>query len=90
MPPPSVRTLVVPRLMFDLNPGYNDRTFLEVILKENLNAKRVHLVKHEDFNRVWREMSPKWLPFDSKRCRKLLEEVRESVTIGRTSCVMIH
>ena len=75
MAPPKQFSLIIPQYKAaGLTLGLAQ--FIENVF--NANKRQLKHVSRGEVDRVWKEMVPKWIPHDERRCQKLVAEV-ESV-----------
>lgn len=77
MAPPKQFSLIIPQYKAAaLTSGFSYAQFIENVFKAN--KRQLKHVNRDEVDRVWKEMVPKWIPHDERRCQKLVAEVESA------------
>jgi hypothetical protein len=84
MAPPKQFSLIIPQYkVAALTSGFSYAQFIENVF--HANKRQLKHVNRDEVDRVWKEMVPKWIPHDERRCQKLIAEVESAPSrLGNT------
>jgi hypothetical protein len=89
MAPPKQFSPIIPQYKaVPLISGFSYAQFIENVFKAN--KRQLKHVNRDEVDKVWKEMVPKWIPYDERRCQKLVAEVESAPNWLRNASYSAH